>query len=434
MEKEPAYAVNVHNWSARERRVVDNSSTPYLIPLDSLRPGYYRLVAVLDTNTRRRGNSAPGNLYSSKEAILYIDANGRGTGNLVLNRTFREREFRPTRFVREIRLHSDLLSRFHHDSIFVQAALILPDSFYEKPDRIYPVVFIIPGWGGTHHHGAIPGNQRTYGVGTGKEKIYVYLNAESQTPWGLHAFVDSRVNGPWGKALVKEMLPYLRRTYRVSPNPGHAFLTGQSSGGYGVVWLAMNYPEHFGGAWATSPDPLDFSSFTGVNLYQDTNYYMNKDGSERGIYKTANGYKSTMRKSYRWENFEGDGGQQQSFEAEFGLPDKDGRPVPIFDMTSGRINRRVVQSWRMYDLALRLEKMGKAIDKLPQGGITIYAGSEDNFRLNESAESFGRKASAVNARIKVKIIPGADHFKVRSEALTQEIQQQIDDLSGNISD
>jgi S-formylglutathione hydrolase FrmB len=427
MERQPAFAIDVKSWGSGESRVFNAQSEPYLIPIDSLRPGHYRLIAVLDTNCSERGNSAAGNLYSSKEGMLFINPEGKGSASIVLNRSFRERPFKETEFVKELRLYSSLLSRFRKDSVYIKAAVILPPTFYLKPEKRYPVVYIIPGWGGTHQHGSLAGNQKTYGIGLGKEKIYVYLNPENQTPWGLHAFVDSRINGPWGAALVNELVPYMRTHYRTSTLAEHTFLTGQSSGGYGVVWLALNYPKCFGGTWATSPDPLDFSSFTGVNLYTDKNYFINSAGEERGIFRVDGVFKNTMRNGFRWERFEG-GGQQLSFEAEFGLPEATGRPRPLFDPHTGEIDRQVVDDWRGYDLGLLVKRKGKLIAKELRGKIKVYAGQFDNFLLDQSALAFARKASDLRSHISITIISGADHFSTRSPELTHQIQREIDEL------
>ncbi|WP_333865186.1 alpha/beta hydrolase-fold protein, partial [Chitinophaga sp.] len=292
----------------------------------------------------------------------------------------------------------------------------------------YPVVYIIPGWGGTHYHGANPRSQQQYGMGQGKDKIYVYLNPETQTPWGLHAFVDTRVNGPWGQALVEELMPWLCSEYRITEDPRQTFITGQSSGGYGAVWLALHYPASFGGCWATSPDPLDFSAFTGVNLYTDTNFYVDAAGKERGINFVKGIPQQTLRQGRLAELFSGDGGQQQSFEAEFGVPSSNGRPKDLFHPQTGAIDRAVVQEWRPYDLGLYVQNNWKKIRKVGAGKITVYAGAKDNYLLHESVAAFGAKAAKAGADIRIVILPEADHFSVRSPALTREIQQEMDAL------
>lgn len=431
MAEQPAFAVTVNNWVPGTPVLLDQDVTPSHQALEALAPGVYKLVAILDTNTSERGTSAPGNLYSRQEGLLRITATGTGEGNVTLNTAFPARVFRESALVKEVQFRSQCLSEFRGKDIFLKAAVILPASYAANPTRRYPVVYIIPGWGGTHYHGAIPGNQQKYGMGQGKDKIYVYLNPETQTPWGLHAFVDSRVNGPWGQALVRELMPWLRNTYRITEDPRQTFITGQSSGGYGAVWLALHYPASFGGCWATSPDPLDFSSFTGVNLYTDENYYMDASGKERGINFVKGLPQQTLRQARKAELFTGDGGQQQSFEAEFGVPGLQGRPKDLFDPQTGVIDRSVVKEWRSYDLGLYVLKNWKKIKHAGVGKITVYAGGEDNYLLQQSVSAFGAKAAKAGADIRMVILHEADHFTVRSPELTREIQNEMDAMIGN---
>jgi len=428
MAEEPAFYLPVNNWQAGQTINFKSGATPSHAAIDSLGTGFYKLVAILDTNTSERANSAPGNLYSRVEGLLHITAPGQGEGQVTLSNAFQERQFRETPFVKEIRFRSGLLSDFRKKPIFIKAAIVFPASYVADSARRYPVVFIIPGWGGTHHQGAISGNQQLYGMDLGKDKIYIYLNPESQTPWGLHAFIDSRVNGPWGKALVSEFIPYLEQHFNVTRDSRQRFLTGQSSGGYGAVWLALNYPASFGGCWATSPDPLDFSSFTGVDLYKDKNYYKNANGEERGINRVNGIFQQTLRGARQAELFAGDGGQQQSFEAAFGVPGKDGRPKDLFDPQTGRIYPQVVKEWQPYDLGLLVKTQWSRIKKSGVGKITIYAGAKDNYLLNESVLAFEQKAKAAGADIRVVILADADHFQVRTRELSTTIQQEIDKL------
>jgi S-formylglutathione hydrolase FrmB len=428
MAEEPAFYLPVKNWQAGQTINFKSGTTPSHTAIDSLGKGVYKLIAILDTNTNERANSAPGNLYSRVEGLLQVSAPGRGEGLVTLSNVFQERQFRETPLAKEISFQSGLLSEFRKKPIFIKAAIVFPASYAADSARRYPVVFIIPGWGGTHHHGAISGNQQLYGMDLGKDKIYIYLNPETQTPWGLHAFVDSRVNGPWGKALVSEFIPYLEQHFNVTRNPRQRFLMGQSSGGYGAVWLALNYPASFGGCWATSPDPLDFSSFTGVDLYKDKNYYTSAKGEERGINRVNGVFQQTLRQARQAELFAGDGGQQQSFEAAFGLPGKDGRPKDLFDPRTGTIDQQVVKEWQPYDLALLVKTQWPRIKKDGVGKITIYAGGRDNYRLNESVLAFEQKAIAAGADIRVVILADANHFQVRTRELSTTIQQEIDNL------
>lgn len=425
-EEEAAFSMNVSNWKNGEIKEISNEANALNVKLADLAPGYYKLIAILDTNLRERGKMAPGNLFTRKEAIMKVAEGAENTAELVLSHAFPVRPFPGNDSIREISLASPLLTAFWKYPVEMKAAVVLPPGYQKNKDNTYPVVFIIPGWGGTHHQALSAGARKSYGIGTGKDKIYVFLNPETQSPYGLHGYVDSRVNGPWGKALIEELMPFMQKNYRASADPALNFLMGQSTGGYAAVWLALNYPGHFGGAWASAPDPLDFSSFIGIDLYKDGNYYTDEKGQERGFYKVNGKFMSILRKTHDLEVFEGDGGQQQSFEAEFGKPGYFGRPQRLFDRITGKIDKSIVKSWKQYDLALFVKSHAAKLKQMLKGPVHVYVGENDNFQLNESALLFGEKIKSLKLPIRVEIVPGTDHFNVRNAAVVEQIQLGID--------
>lgn len=404
------------------------SDTYYPANASRLKPGYYKIIGIIDTDFEERGVFNPGNFYARKEAILYVNEQGEGSTTLQLFSFVSPKILRQTEQLKEVLLKSPLLSSFRKKDIFMKASVRLPASYAKDSTRKYPVVFVIPGWGGTHYdlQGAMA--VRRYGMDMGKEKIYVYLNPDTQSPFGLHAFVDSRVNGPWGKALVEELIPHLEEQYRIVRDASQRFVMGQSTGGYGSLWLQLNYPDAFGGCWSVSPDPVDFTSFIGVNLYEkDVNLYTTKDGQERGIFFIAGAPTTTIREMAAVENFTGDGEQLQAFEAEFGMPDKNGRPRMIYNMKTGKIDPTVVKTWEPYDLGKFIQKNVKSMAAKWKDKIHVYAGNKDNFLLNEAVTAFASKAKAAQLPFTVELIPDADHWSIWSPEFTQRVQKEIDE-------
>ncbi|PUZ27683.1 Putative esterase [Chitinophaga costaii] len=424
-ENEAAFSITVNNWTP-ERTITLSESANFLNKrMDELADGYYRMIAILDTNNSERRKLAVGNLYTRKEEVAKVVKGKPTTVNLVLNFAMEEQPFKENDSTKMVKFLSPSLTSSKNKNTYIIAGLFLPPSYHKDKKRTYPVIFINPGWGGTHYHAMYDKVRELYGVGLGLEKIYVFLNPEAQTPYGLHAFVDSRINGSWGTALVNEFIPYLIANYRVASNPKLHFLTGQSSGGYGSLWLALHFPDKFGGTWVTSPDPLDFSNFTGVNLYKDKNFFFDNERKERGFMKVNGQYRTTIRKVVQLERFEGEGGQQQSFEAEFGIPNAAGRPIPLMDNQTGVIAPSVVNAWKAYDMALYTVAHIKELKKLA-GPVYIYVGENDNFSLNESANAYKAKTAKTGLNIKVITVPEADHFSVRNAAMSKEMQKEID--------
>lgn len=423
----PTFYMDVKHWKGGSVQVLDSTVPAFPVKLNRLTAGAYKFAAILDIDTAERNNTTtPGNWYSRDVQVDVKPGNAREV-HLYLERRVPERLFRENDSVKQVVMKSRLLSAFHKKDIFIKTAVVLPHGYATSQQTQYPVVFVIPGWGGTHYDALTRGPEKRYGFRTGKDKIYVYLNPETQTPFGLHAFVDSRVNGPWGKALVEELIPYLTEQYRINADPATHFVMGQSSGGYGALWLQLNYPKAFNGCWAVSPDPVDFSNFTGVNIYdKNANMYYDAKNVIRPFFIVNDKAISSIKDFSQFENFLGDGGQMQSFEAEFGLPDEHRRPRLLFNRETGVIDTRIAQSWKQYDMALYLLNNYKRLEKDLAGKVHVYAGAEDNFFLDKAVLLFKEKAQKVNAAATVELIPAANHWSIWTEAFTNRVQQEMD--------
>jgi S-formylglutathione hydrolase FrmB len=425
--QQPTFAVNVTNWKKDSVLVVQQQAEAFSTPLQELAPGYYKIAAFMDAHPEERGGFNTDNIYSRKNALLEVKAGSVNEAHLYMDGRVKVRPFKENDSLKLLDLKSSLLSAFHQKDVFVKGAVILPADYNANSSKTYPVVYIIPGWGGTHLDAMSNTPRKRYGIGMGQPKIYVYLNPETQTPWGLHVFIDSKVNGPWGRALVEEVIPYVQKTYRATTDPNQTFVMGQSSGGYPSLWLLLNYPKSFGGGWAVSPDPVDFSNFNGVDLYaKNANFYTFNDGTPVPFDIRKGQAKGTMKQNIQIELFNDDGGQQVSFEAVYGKMGKNGRPQPLFDRVTGKVDKRVLADWKAYDMGLFIQKNWKRLANNLNGKIHIYAGAEDNFLLNKSVEAFKTKADKLKADMVVEIIPTADHWSIWSEAFTQRIQKELD--------
>lgn len=425
---QPMFAFNLSGWQG-ERVVELNSQADHMpVNFSALQPGYYKVAGIIDTDPAERGSFNPGNVYARKEAILYINEKGEGTAEILFGSVVQPRKFRENDSLKQVIIASKLLSDFRKRPVFLQSAVLLPSSYRNDASRRYPLVLVIPGWGGTHYDLQGSGPVKRYGMKEGKEKIFVYLNPENQSPFGLHAFVDSRVNGPWGKALVEELIPYLQQKFRINPDPSQHFVMGQSTGGYGSLWLQLHYPDAFGGCWSVSPDPVDFSAFTGVDLYEKgVNLFTDKTGSLRPFYLINGKPLSSLKEFADLETFTGDGEQLQAFEAEFGVPDASGRPRMLFNRRTGAIDPAVVKSWTPYDMGSFIQQNWPKLGKKLSGKIHVFAGGADNFFLNKAVEAFAAKAKTAKAALVAEIIPGADHWSIWSPEFTRRVQKEIDE-------
>ena len=70
--------------------------------------------------------------------------------------------------------------------------------------------------------------------------------------------VNSENLGPYGDAIVQELIPEVERRFRGIGKPHGRFLTGGSTGGWIAVAMQVWYPDFFGGCWSFFPDQVDF--------------------------------------------------------------------------------------------------------------------------------------------------------------------------------
>ena len=126
--------------------------------------------------------------------------------------------------------------------------------------------------------------------------------------------------------------------------------------------------------------------------------------------------------------FQGDGGQQQSFEAAYGQLAKNGKPRLLFNRSTGDIDKKVVEQWKAYDLGQYLLKNWTWLEKDLKGKIHLFAGSNDNFDLNASLMAFREKAESLNAEIVIQEIPGADHFSLWTPEFVDRVHREMDGI------
>ncbi len=72
---------------------------------------------------------------------------------------------------------------------------------------------------------------------------------------------------------MTELLPAIERKYRGIGEGWARGLMGGSTGGWESFAVQVLYPDEFNYAVAACPDPIGFTSYTTVNLYEDSNAY-----------------------------------------------------------------------------------------------------------------------------------------------------------------
>ena len=258
LPKLTAYAIDVKNIKPNTAVLIDDQAISYPVKLSEIERGEYYVQAVWDRNTGGRSiaNSAD-NMYSTSEK-LKISSNTKQVFTINCNEVIPRGKFEESKYAKELKVNSSLLSAFHNKPMTIEAAVVLPREYYTEPGRKFPVLFEISGYGGNYLTDFNTSNDSSSVPLDSIPCIYVFLDGNCS--WGHHEYANSEFNGPWGDAFVKELIPALEKNYRCN---GARVLWGHSSGGWSTLWLQIQYPQIFAGTWSRPPDPVRFRHFCG---------------------------------------------------------------------------------------------------------------------------------------------------------------------------
>jgi hypothetical protein len=379
--------------------------------------GDYQIMALLDTDhSYPYTEQNEGDLYSKVVKVQALDPAHATPVDLMIDRRTEARlKTADTDSIKLAEFESPVLSRFWGRPIKVQAGVVLPRSFSKSPQRTYPAVYHVHGFGGDHTSAwrAGPGLIKAMADGKQMEMVHVFLNG--RCPTGHHEFADSINNGPWGQALIQEFIPQLEKKYRLIPKPHARFLTGHSSGGWSTLWLQITYPDFFGGTWSTSPDPVDLHSFTGIDVTPGSteNAYRTRDGKARNLIRMNGKELSSIEEFARLEEVEGEyGGQFASFEWVWSPKGEDGRPMKMFNRETGEVDPAVQKAWQKYDIRSILNKNWARLGPKLKGKINVICGTDDTFHLEEAVKMLCEFFKQRGSDAVCEMVPGRDHMNL----------------------
>jgi hypothetical protein len=432
------FGVDVDGLAPGAEALVDASAFGYpLRSLAGLPPGEYYVQALLhryetfhrsdghvlklpmDRGEGQKWNAAPGNLYSAPRQMT-IDPAKTGTVRIVL-----DREIPPiappkdTKYVRHEKIQSELLTKFWGRPMSLGACLLLPEGFDSHPEARYPLMVfhghfpdtisgfretppdpkLEPDWSDRFH---IPGYNRIqeqyaydfYKEWTGPNfPRVIVLEIQHANPYYDDSYAVNSANlGPYGDAIVRELIPYIEKKYRGIGQGWARFLYGGSTGGWEALASQIFYPDEFNGCYAACPDPIDFRAYTIVNIYEHRNaYYVDsrwkktpRPGTRNYLGEVGTTLEEANHRELALGTHSRSGDQWDIWQAVFSPVGPDGYPAPIWDKLTGEIDRKVAESWKRYDLRDKLEAEWKTLGPKLKGKIHIYVGDMDNFYLNNA--------------------------------------------------
>jgi hypothetical protein len=432
------FGLTVGGWKPRETATVDATAWGY--PVRSLKdvpPGDYTMQAVLnkyetfhradgktvklhmDQGEGQHWNISPGNLYS-KPVKVHLGQDGAPVSVALTEVIPPIQEPADTKYIRHIRIQSAALTKFWGRPMFVSAVVLVPEGFDEHTEAHFPLIIFhdhfVSGFDDFRTTPPDPNlkpdySERFHLAGYNRiqqEEAYKFyqqwtspkfprmliVKIQHANPFYDDSYAVNSANvGPYGDAIENEVVPAIEKKFRGIGQGWARFVYGGSTGGWEALAVQVFYPDHYNGAFAACPDPIDFHEYMNIDLYNDRNAFYLQGAHKRVAQPAMRDYLGhtliTTEDNNAYELALGDHGrsgeQFDIWQAVYGPVGEDGYPQPIFDKKTGQIDHGVAQYWQQhYDLEAKLEREWAANGPKLAGKIHIYVGSDDTYFLNNA--------------------------------------------------
>ena len=423
------FGLDVDALAPANSAIIDSSTLGYpLVSLEAVPAGDYYVQAVLnvyETFHRSDGHTVklppdmgegqqwyekPGNLMS-KPQRLHIDPSHGGVVRIALSE--RIPPIQPpqdTQYIKHFRIQSKLLSDFWGKPVYLGAIVVLPEGFDKHPNAHYPLLI---------DQGHFPADFRGFRTepptpdlkdrarkrAEAQYKLYqdwtsgrlpkmLLLQIQHANPYYDDSYAVNSANlGPYGDAILRELIPEVEKRFRGIGQPWARALTGGSTGGWEAVADQVFYPDDFNGAWGFCPDPIDFRAYQIVNIYEDKNAFW-KEGLfgrvPRPEMREPDGsLKAVMEPAVRREEVMGTHGRSTEqfgiWQAVFSPVGPEGYPKPIWDPKTGEIDSSVASYWKEhYDLNHIMQRDWSTLGPKLASKLHITVGDMDTWYLNNA--------------------------------------------------
>ena len=317
------------------------------------------------------------------------------------------------KWVKHIRMQSELLTKFWGRPTYLGAIVLLPGGFDEHPDAHFPLIveqdhfhrdlFLpnafrteppAPGLKGIQLQTAVYGYKLYQDWTAGRLPRVIVLTIQHPTPYFDDSYaVNSESQGPYGDAINRELIPYIEKKFRAIPEGWARAVYGGSTGGWEALASQVFYPDAYNGAWISCPDVVDFRAYVTTNLYKDKNAYFvegNFGRVPRPEKREADGLVlATMEQANHYELVMGthgrSGEQFDIWQATFSPIGPDGYPKPIYNKLTGEIDPEVANYWKEhYDLSAIIQRDWKTLGPKLAGKLHFFVGESDTWYLDRA--------------------------------------------------
>ena len=292
-----------------------------------------------------------------------------------------------------------------------EVPVYLPPSYGLKRGIRYPVLFYLPGFTGTARSAVncnpwkeniVERLDRLIAQGKAREAVLVIPDAF--TAYGGSQYLNSSATGRYADHIVHELIGFIEDKFAVVRSAEGRAVLGSSSGGFGALTLAMQFPGVFGHVAAHSAD-LGFVACYRIDLLKMC-AALQKFGGSAARFLTE--FRTASDKS----GFDHAVINALAMAACYSPNPKSplGFDLPV-DVRTGELLPKVWKRWEDLDPVLASRRHRRALARL--GTLFIDAGTRDEFYLQFGARRLSAALKKMGIRHRREEHDGG-HFNLGS--------------------
>ncbi len=271
---------------------------------------------------------------------------------------------------------------------------IPPD--YQQADRRFPVCYFLHGFTGSALHWL---NVTPFGrnvperidalITEGEIPPVIAVFVDGWTALGGSQWINSEAIGKYRDMLVKDIVPFVDKTFRTAANASSRAVLGKSSGGYGAWVMGRHHPDVFEHIAAHSAD-AGFEFCYLHELPQAAGSLLKAGGVEAW-------FKEFVQRAQNTKMRGDDHAVINMLCMSAAYASKKGEPLNLelpIDIESGRIKLDVWNRWLVQDPVRFIPKSLSSLRKLRS--IFFDCGTKDEFHLRWGARQIAEELKAAH--------------------------------------
>jgi len=274
---------------------------------------------------------------------------------------------------------------------------------YDDPAQLrrrYPSVYVLTGYTG---RGTMLLNDTGWGetlprrldrlIHAGTIQPMIAVMPDCFTKYGGSQYLDSSAHGRYETHLIKELVPFVDRTFRTLAKPAHRAVMGKSSGGYGAIVHGLRHPDVFGALADHSGD----SAFEYCYLPDFPAVCLAVWKHKGSLTSWWHAFQRVPKKSHDWLKILNIVAMAAAYSPN---PRKPLRVDLPFDLKTGRLDAAVWRRWLAWDpvrMVANVARYRRAAKKLRL--VFVDCGLKDEFNLQLGARILVEELRKAGARV-----------------------------------